>query len=140
MACLNPWMTMSLRKLACSHLFSALEAELALQRLLSGDLASFADAQTKERVEEDAWVALVQEKLSSKAETSLKEACSVCFPEMRDHQITPQMTRRMSSCLQQAGWAKDGRFTSGAQRNQTRFKKEAQEPGFASIPDEHCDF
>ena len=110
------------------------------QYWLSGDLASFADAQTRERVEEDAWVALVQEKLSSKAETSLREACSVCFPEMRDHQITPQMTRRMSSCLQQAGWAKDGRFTSGAQRNQTRFKKEAQEPGFASIPDEHCDF
>ena len=107
---------------------------------LSGDLASFADAQTKERVEGDAWVALVQEKLSSKAETSLIEAFSVCFPGMNEHQITQQMTRRMSTCLQQAGWAKNGRFTARAQRSLNRYTKEPEEPGFASISDEHCDF
>ncbi len=110
------------------------------QYWLSGDLASFADAQTKERVEEDAWVALVQEKLSSKAETSLREAFSVCFPGMNEHQITQQMTRRMSTCLQQAGWAKNGRFTAGAQRSLNRYTKEPEEPGFASISDGHCDF
>ena len=36
------------------------------------------------------------------------------------------MTRRMSHCLQMAGWRKDGRFNSGPQRNQARFVKEAE--------------
>ena len=40
--------------------------------------------------------------------------------------ITTMMTRRMSHCLQMAGWRKDGRFNSGPQRNQARFVKGAE--------------
>ena len=31
------------------------------------------------------------------------------------------MTRRMSVCLQMAGWIRDGGFTTGERRNQARY-------------------
>ena len=37
------------------------------------------------------------------------------------------MTRRMSQCLQMAGWRKVGKFNSGTQRNQARFVKDAED-------------
>ena len=66
----------------------------------------------------------MQERLGGETELSLKEACTSCFPALDDSQIDQRMTRRMSLCLQLAGWRKDGRFTKGAKRNQARFVKE----------------
>ena len=63
----------------------------------------------------------------TRKEISLKEACKVCFQELQDQHITTMMTRRMSHCLQMAGWRKDGKFNSGPQRNQARFVKDAEE-------------
>ncbi|MDA7599943.1 hypothetical protein N8835_07980 [Alphaproteobacteria bacterium] len=69
----------------------------------------------------------MQERLRGETELSLKEACTSCFPALDDSQMDQRMTRRMSLCLQQAGWRKDGRFTKGAKRNQARFVREAED-------------
>ena len=110
------------------------------QYWLSGQLAVFANDQAKERVEDDPWVTVIQERLAAETEVSLKQACTNCFPGLSDHQITTQMTRRMSLCLQQAGWEKDGRFTSGVQRNQVRFVKDAEANAKTISPDRLHDF
>ena len=73
------------------------------------------------------WVEVVQTMLRNLKEISLKEACKVCFQDLQDQHITPTMTRRMSHCLQMAGWKKDGKFNSGPQRNQARFVKDTEE-------------
>ena len=57
----------------------------------------------------------------------LRQACNEAFENINDKDITPTMNRRMSQCLQMAGWRKDGKFTSGPQRNQARFVKDAEE-------------
>ena len=110
------------------------------QYWLSGQLAVFANDQANERVEDDPWVTVIQERFAAETEVSLKQACTNCFPGLSDHQITTQMTRRMSLCLQQAGWEKDGRFTSGVQRNQLRFVKDAQANAQSISPDRLHDF
>ena len=97
------------------------------QYWLSEELVVYANEQTNERIEEDPWVEVVQTMLRNRKEISLKEACKVCFQDLQDQHITTMMTRRMSHCLQMAGWRKDGRFNSGPQRNQARFVKEAEE-------------
>ena len=96
------------------------------QYWLSEELVVYANEQTNERIEEDPWVEVVQTMLRNRKEISLKEACKVCFQDLQDQHITTMMTRRMSHCLQMAGWRKDGRFNSGPQRNQARFVKEAE--------------
>ena len=70
---------------------------------------------------------MVQRKLREFAEISLRQACNESFENINDKDITKEMTRRMSHCLQMAGWRKDGRFNSGPQRNQARFVKDAAE-------------
>ena len=62
------------------------------------------------------------------SETSVREAFDVCFaqtsPDDQSHnprKIETKDQRRMSKCLQVAGWEKDGRFTSGKRRDQARF-------------------
>ncbi len=97
------------------------------QYWLSEDLVVYANEQTNERIEEDPWVEVVQTMLKTRKEISLKEACKVCFKDLQYQHITTMMTRRMSHCLQMAGWRKDGRFNSGPQRNQARFVKEAED-------------
>jgi predicted P-loop ATPase len=88
---------------------------------LSDDLLKLAEREANERFEEDPWVELVQQKLRSEEEVSIKEAIETCFDTIDAQSITTQMTRRMSLCLTLAGWQKDGRFTSGERRNQSRF-------------------
>ena len=88
---------------------------------LSDDLLKLAEREANERFEEDPWVELVQQKLSAEEEVSIKEAIETCFDTIDAQSITTQMTRRMSLCLTLAGWQKDGRFTSGERRNQSRF-------------------
>ena len=85
-------------------------------------------------------VTVVQDMLAAENEVSLKQACTNCFPDLSDHQFTTQMTRRMSLRLQQAGWTKDGRFTSGVQRNQVRFVKDAEANAQSIGPDRLHDF
>ncbi|MDA8943034.1 virulence-associated E family protein [Alphaproteobacteria bacterium] len=97
------------------------------QYWLSEELLVYANEQTKERFEQDPWVEVVQRKLRGFIEISLKDACKVCFQDLQDQHITTMMNRRMSQCLQMAGWRKDGKFTSGPQRNQARFVKDAEE-------------
>ena len=97
------------------------------QYWLSEELAVYANEQTNERFEEDPWVEVVQRKLREFTEISLRQACNESFENINDKDITKEMTRRMSHCLQMAGWRKDGRFNSGPQRNQARFVKDAEE-------------
>jgi predicted P-loop ATPase len=97
------------------------------QYWLSEELAVYANEQTNERFEEDPWVEVVQRKLREFTEISLRQACNESFENINDKDITKEMIRRMSHCLQMAGWRKDGRFNSGPQRNQARFVKEAEE-------------
>jgi predicted P-loop ATPase len=88
----------------------------------------YAAQQTKLRQESDIWVELIQQKLSSMSEVSIKEALAKCFPsigvdgDLLDPQkITQNDQRRMSKCLVAAGWEKTGKFNSGNRRNQARF-------------------
>jgi len=97
------------------------------QYWLSEELVVYANEQTNERFEEDPWVEVVQRKLREFTEISLRQACNESFENINDKDITKEMIRRMSHCLQMAGWRKDGRFNSGPQRNQARFVKEAEE-------------
>ena len=69
---------------------------------------------------------MVQRKLREFAEISLRQACNESFENINDKDITKEMIRRMSQCLQIAGWRKDGRFNSGPKRNQARFIKVAE--------------
>ena len=96
------------------------------QYWLSKELEAYANEQTNERFEEDPWVEVVQRKLREFTEISLRQACNESFENINDKDITKEMIRRMSHCLQMAGWRKDGRFNSGPQRNQARFVKEAE--------------
>ena len=60
-------------------------------------------------------------------EKMMRQACNDSFENINDKDITKEMIRRMSQCLQMASWGKDGRFNSGPQRNQARFVKDAAE-------------
>ena len=94
------------------------------QYWLSEDLVTYANEQANERIEEDPWVEVVQRKLREFTEISLRQACNGSFENINDKDITKEMIRRMSQCLQIAGWRKDGRFNSGPKRNQARFVKD----------------
>jgi predicted P-loop ATPase len=88
---------------------------------LEGKLSKYAEQQANERFEEDPWIEVINEKLSSSEEVSLRGAIEECFVGIDAQNITQQMTRRMSVCLQMAGWIRDGRFTTGERRNQARY-------------------
>jgi predicted P-loop ATPase len=88
----------------------------------------YAAQQTELRQESDIWVELIQQKLSSMSEVSIKEALAKCFPsigvdgDLLDPQkITPRDLRRMSNCLVMAGFEKAGKFNAGNRRDQARF-------------------
>ena len=66
--------------------------------------------------------------MASLNETSIRQAFDACFPQSGVDDASPNLQkidqkdqRRMSKCLQMAGWEKDGRFTSGKRKNQARF-------------------
>ena len=95
---------------------------------LTDEEAAYAEEQTEERRESDPWVEEIRARLVNHTEVSIKEAFEVCFPDDVPGQsgqglksITKQMARRMSGCLQDAGFKKAGKFTGGPRRNQVRF-------------------
>ena len=95
---------------------------------MTDEMAAYAAEQSKSRHEADLWVELINEKMAHLSETSVREAFDVCFaqtsPDDQSHnprKIETKDQRRMSKCLQMAGWEKNGRFTSGKRRDQTRF-------------------
>ena len=65
-------------------------------------------------------------------EGTLKQICQMLFQDTKESQITTQMTRRLSTCLIQAGWKREGKYSSGAQRNQARFVRSAEDIANAS--------
>jgi hypothetical protein len=86
-----------------------------------------ANQQANVRVENDPWVELVQSLPSEITEGTLKQICLEIFEDIKEIQITTQMTRRLSTCLLQAGWKREGRYSSGLQRNQARFIRSAED-------------
>lgn len=85
--------------------------------------------QTEARQEADLWSQLLQEHLRDKDEITIKEAFELCFHQetvdghTNPRQITQQDQRRMANCLLAAGFERNGKFTSGKQRNQVRFTR-----------------
>ena len=59
--------------------------------------------------------------MNSMTEASIMDAIEACFPGIDAQAISTPMTRRMSRSLQLAGWVKDGKFNTGARRNQVKF-------------------
>ena len=55
-------------------------------------------------------------------------------PPFDPQTITRQDQRRMSNCLQAAGWEREGKYSSGIKRNQVRFVR----PASASDPQKIC--
>ena len=94
---------------------------------LSDALLQQATQQANERVENDPWVELVQSLPSKITEGTLKQICLEIFEDIKEIQITTQMTRRLSTCLLQAGWKREGKYSSGPQRNQARFIRSAED-------------
>ena len=95
---------------------------------MTDEMAAYSAEQSKSRHEADIWVELINEKMPHLEETSVREAFEVCFAQahpdtasLDPHKIDQKDQRRMSKCLQLAGWEKSGRFTSGERRNQSRF-------------------
>ena len=86
-----------------------------------------ANQQANVRVENDPWVELVQSLPSEITEGTLKQICLKIFEDIKEIQITTQMTRRLSTCLLQAGWKREGKYSSGPQRNQARFIRSAED-------------
>ena len=86
-----------------------------------------ANQQANVRVENDPWVELVQSLPSEITEGTLKQICLEIFEDIKEIQITTQMTRRLSTCLLQAGWKREGKYSSGPQRNQARFIRSAED-------------
>jgi hypothetical protein len=107
---------------------------------LDGDLLRSASEQASQRFEDDPWIEVINEKLRNIEHISIRVACQRCFEEVSDLSINQQMARRMSSCLQQAGWERSGKYTSGAQRNQTRFIRVNTEDAPHNAPEEPDDF
>ena len=88
--------------------------------------------QAEARREADLWSQLVQEHLKDKDEVTIKEAFELCFTQetvdgrTNPRQITQQDQRRMANCLLAAGFERNGKFTSGKQRNQVRFTRASE--------------
>ena len=106
---------------------------------LSDTLAEQANQQANERVENDPWVEMIQGLPEDITEGTLKQICQALFEDTKESQITTQMTRRLSTCLIQAGWKRDGKYSSGPQRNQVRFVRPAEDITHAS-EDAHEDY
>ena len=85
--------------------------------------------QTELRREADLWSQMVQEHLAHKDEVTIKEAFELSFPQetldgrTNPKQISQQDQRRMANCLLAAGFERNGKFSSGKQRNQVRFTR-----------------
>lgn len=95
---------------------------------MTDEMAAYASEQNKTRHEGDLWVELIYQNMADLNETSISEAFALCFAQTSpdDQSTNPKKIdqkdqRRMSKCLQMAGWEKVGRFTSGARKNQARF-------------------
>ena len=90
--------------------------------------AIYSDKQTELRQESDIWVEIINKAMAKIHETTVTEAFSKCFSEqsiddrpLDPQAITRQDQRRMSNCLQAAGWERAGKYSSGSKRNQVRF-------------------
>jgi len=91
------------------------------QYWLTPEVVDLARDQARQRLEQDAWVETIEGRMNSMTEASIMDAIEACFPGIDAHAISTPMTRRMSRCLQLAGWVKDGKFNTGARRNQVKF-------------------
>ena len=80
-------------------------------------------------LEADIWTQIAQERLADRDEVAITEAFELYFPEeaiddrAKPRQISQQDQRRMAKCLLAAGFERNGKFTSGKQRNQARFNR-----------------
>ena len=83
--------------------------------------------EANEHVENGTWVELVQSLPSKITEGTLKQICLEIFEEIKEIQTTTQITRRLSTCLLQARWRREGKYSSGPQRNQARFIRSAED-------------
>ena len=96
---------------------------------LQDQFIEYTHQQTELRREADLWSELVQEHLAHENEVTIKEAFELCFPQdsvdtrPNPKQITQQDQRRMANCLIAAGFERNGKFSSGKQRNQVRFTR-----------------
>ena len=75
------------------------------------EVVDLARDQARQRLEQDAWVETIEGRMNSMTEASIMDAIEACFPGIDAHAISTPMTRRMSRCLQLAGWVKDGKST-----------------------------
>ncbi|MDA9954260.1 bifunctional DNA primase/polymerase [Planktomarina sp.] len=91
------------------------------QYWLTSEVVDLARDQAKQRLEQDPWVETIEARMNSMTEASIMDAIEACFPGIDAQAISTPMTRRMSRSLQLAGWVKDGKFTTGARRNQVKF-------------------
>ena len=96
---------------------------------LQDQFIDYTHQQTELRREADLWSQMVQEHLSHKGEVTIKEAFELSFPQetldgrTNPKQISQQDQRRMANCLLAAGFERNGKFSSGKQRNQVRFTR-----------------
>ena len=95
---------------------------------MTEEMAAYSAEQSNSRHEADIWVELINQKMPDLKETSIRDAFEFCFAQahpdtasLDPYKIDQKDQRRMSKCLQMAGWEKAGRFTSGKSRNQARF-------------------
>ena len=91
------------------------------QYWLTPEVVDLARDQARQRLEQDAWVETIEARMNSMTEASIMDAIEACFPGIDAQAISTPMTRRMSRSLQLAGWVKDGKFNTGARRNQVKF-------------------
>ena len=95
---------------------------------LDDSFVQYSHLQTEARREADVWSELVQKYIKADV-TSIADAFEHCFPREDDappldpRTISQPDQRRMSKALIAAGFERDGRFTSGTRRNQTRFTR-----------------
>ena len=96
---------------------------------LQDHFLQYTHEQTELRREADLWAQFVQEHLGHTDEVTIKEAFELCFPQetidgrTNPKQISQQDQRRMAKCLIAAGFERNGKYSSGKQRNQVRFTR-----------------
>ncbi len=93
---------------------------------LVDEVAMIAAKQASDRLEQDPWIEVIFTKLSHLEETSIKEAFELCFGKDGVNDLTQAKSRRMGRALSMANWTKDGKFNSGARRNQIRFVNQSE--------------
>jgi len=94
---------------------------------LDVDHSDYAHSQTQQRFESDIWVEQINLKMIGAGGTSIKEAFELCFPTKELDKITHSDSRRMAACLLKSVWKKNGRYTSGPKRNQTKYVRVSEE-------------